>query len=142
MLAAGGVVLFERCSEGILHSLSRLGEIRIRIAALQELNQLCQPGRVVFVFFINVKTRLLHCWLRRNLFESVVVFRRIRQRASRIFQQVCFGAALLIIGIHHHTGGGTAQVDTRLQHQVPGRGQFTLLQTQIVCGRVTLLILF
>ncbi|MNE34828.1 hypothetical protein D3C80_1285650 [compost metagenome] len=132
MLAAGGVVLFKRCPQCILHSLGRLGEIGIRITALEELNQFRQPCRVVVIFFINVKTHLLHRRLRRNLFEGVVMFRRIRQRGTCIFQQVCFGRALLIIGVHHHTGGGAAQVDTRLQHQIPGRSEFTLLQTQIV----------
>ncbi len=70
------------------------------------------------------------------------MFRRVCQRGARILQQFRFCAALLVIWVHHHAGRRAAQVDTRLQHQIPGRGQFALLHSQIVRGREAVLVLF
>ncbi|MNY82320.1 hypothetical protein D3C86_2243510 [compost metagenome] len=50
------------------------------------------------------------------------------QRGAGVFQQFSFGAALLVGGIHHHPRRRAAQIDTGLQHQIPGGGKFTLLK--------------
>ena len=141
-LAAGFGVLAERRAEGVLHALGRLREIGVHIALLQELHQLREAGEVGQIFFIYVRARLRHCGLRGDFFEGLVMFRRVCQRGARILQQFRFCAALLVVRIHHHAGRRAAQIDTRLQHQIPGCGQFALLHPQIVRGREAVLVLF
>lgn len=102
-----------------------------------ELDQLRQASKVGVVFFVNVLADLRHSRLRRDLFEGVVMFSSVCEGGTGIFQQIGFRAALLIVGVHHHARGRTAQVDTRLQHQIPRRGEFTLLQAKIVRGGET-----
>lgn len=84
-----------------------------------ELDQLRQASKVGRVFFINILADLRHSRLRRDLLEGGVVFRGVGEGRAGIFQQIGFRAALLIVGVHHHARGRAAQVDTRLQHQIP-----------------------
>ncbi|MNN60868.1 hypothetical protein D3C81_1760750 [compost metagenome] len=128
LLAAGRGVLPQRFTEGILHPLRRLGEIGVHVSALKELDKLRQPGRIGGVFFVNVLAHLYHRRQRRNLFEGVVMFCGVSQGCAGVFQQIRFRAALLVVRVHHHARRRTAQVDARLQHQIPGRRQFTLLE--------------
>ncbi|MNV55701.1 hypothetical protein D3C71_1479430 [compost metagenome] len=129
LLAAGSGVFAQRLAEGVLHPLRWLCEIGVHVAAFKELNQLRQSGCILSVFFVDVLTYLGHRRHRRDFFEGVVMFCGVGKGGSRIFQQIGFGTALLIIRVHHHASGGTTQVDTRLQHQVPGRCQLTLLES-------------
>ena len=109
----------QRRAEGVLHPLRRLREIGVHVAALQELNQLCQTGMVGVVFFVDILAHLLHRRLRGDFLKGLVMLCGIRKCRPGIFQQIGFRAALLIVGIHHHARGRAAQVDTRLQHQIP-----------------------
>lgn len=107
-----------------------------------ELDQLRQASKVGSVFFIDILANLRHSRLRRDLFEGGVVFCGVSRGGAGIFQQIGLRAALLIVRVHHHARGRAAQVDTRLQHQIPRRGEFTLLQAKIVRGGETVTVLF
>ena len=69
------------------------------------------------------------------------MFSRVGQRGPGILADR-FRAALLIVRIHHHARGRAAQVDARLQHQIPRRRELTLLQAEIVRGGEAVPVLF
>ena len=107
-LFANAGVLAQRLAERVLHSLRRLREVGVHIAAFQKLNQFCQGRMVLLIFFLNVAAGFCHFRQRCDVFKFCVMRFSLRQRCFRILQQIVFSAALLVRRIHHHARRRTA----------------------------------
>ncbi|MNC10928.1 hypothetical protein D3C75_586100 [compost metagenome] len=111
--------------EGVLQTLRGLRKIGVHVAAFQIPHQLAQCLVVVLVVVINALHQGFQLRINGgNLFERGVMFLRFNEGFFGVIEQFRFCCTLPVAGIHHHAGRRAAQVDARLQHQLPGVCQF------------------